>query len=190
MSVLTSFAEIALLLFFFIVPGGTLDLSLPGTHVTGATAFSMFVPIGNPLIALLIMGAWGVSLGHVAKDALGCVTTVGLVTIAASTYMITYSQQFYALFEPVRGIFERRGTPREPSDAGKHGASGYVVILFGLGRFGTAIGLRLKKRGIRVLGEDFNPQALRRWRNLGLEAEFGEAKDAGFVAELPFRGAR
>jgi Kef-type K+ transport system membrane component KefB len=205
-----------LLLFFFIALGATLDLSLLGAHVTGAVVFSLFVLIGNPLIVLAIMGAMGyrkrtgflagltvaqisefslifvamgVSLGHVGQDALGLVTMVGLVTIAASTYMITYSHQLYALFEPVLGIFERRGTPREPSEAADRDDASYNTIIFGLGRFGTAIGLRLKKRGIRVLGVDFNPQAVRRWRELGLEAEFGDASDPEFVAELPFHGA-
>jgi Kef-type K+ transport system membrane component KefB len=205
-----------LLLFFFIALGATLDLSLLGTHVTGAILFSLFVLIGNPLIVLAIMGAMGyrkrtgflagltvaqisefslifvamgVSIGHVTEDALGLVTMVGLVTIAVSTYMITYSHQLYALFEPLLGVFERKNTPREPSESGAHAASSYSVILFGLGRFGTAIGLRLKKRGIRVLGVDFNPQAVRRWRDLGLEADFGDASDPEFVAELPFRGA-
>ena len=201
-----------LLLFFFIALGSALDLSLLGAHVSGAIVFSLFVLIGNPLIVLAIMGAMGyrkrtgflagltvaqisefslifvamgVSLGHVQEDALGLVTMVGLVTIAASTYMITYSHQLYAVFEPLLGVFERKGTPREPSEAGAHRKDGYMVIVFGLGRFGTAIGMRLKKRGIRVLGVDFNPLAVRRWRELGLDTEFGDATDPEFVAELP-----
>jgi Kef-type K+ transport system membrane component KefB len=150
-----------LLLFFFIALGATLDLSLLGNHVTGAIVFSLFVLIGNPLIVLVIMGAMGyrkrtgflagltvaqisefslifvamgVSIGHVTEDALGLVTMVGLVTIAASTYMITYSHQLYALFEP-------------------------------------------------LLGVDFNPQAVRRWRDLGLEA-----RSAGFTGQIAAEG--
>lgn len=205
-----------LLLFFFIALGSALDLSLLGAHVAGAAVFSLFVLIGNPLIVLAIMGAMGyrkrtgflagltvaqisefslifiamgVSLGHVREDALGLVTMVGLVTIAASTYMITYSHQLYALFEPLLGLFERRGTPREPSEAGVHHEDRYEVIVFGLGRFGTAIGMRLQKRGIRVLGVDFNPLAVRRWRDLGLDTEFGDATDPEFIAELPLTRA-
>jgi Kef-type K+ transport system membrane component KefB len=205
-----------LLLFFFIALGATLDLSLLGAHVTGAVIFSVFVLLGNPLIVLAIMGAMGyrkrtgflagltvaqisefslifvamgVSLGHVAEDALGLVTMVGLVTIAASTYMITFSHQLYAVFEPLLGIFERKGTPREPSEAGSHRGRSFRILLFGLGRFGTAIGLRLHRRGIPVLGIDFNPEAVKRWRSLGMEAEFGDAADPEFVAELPLRGA-
>jgi Kef-type K+ transport system membrane component KefB len=137
-----------LLLFFFIALGSTLDLSPLGTHVSGAIIFSLFVLIGNPLIMLVILGAMGyrkrtgflagltvaqisefslicamgVLIGHVTEDALGLVTMVGLVTIATSTYMITYSHQIYAVFRPLLGIFEGKGTPREPSDAGTHQA--------------------------------------------------------------------
>lgn len=206
-----------LLLFFFIALGATLDMSLLGAHVTGAVVLSLFVLIGNPLIVLTIMGrmgyrkrtgflagltvaqisefslifiAMGLTLGHVNQDALGLVTMVGLVTIAASTYMITYSHQLYGLFEPLLGIFERKGTPREPSDGVHHGANHCDVMIFGLGRFGTAIGIRLKNKGLNVLGIDFNPLAVKRWRNLGLESEYGDATDPEFVAALPLASAK
>ena len=201
-----------LLLFFFIGLGATLDLSLLGGQIGLAAVLSAFVLIGNPLIVLAIMGvmgyrkrtgflagltvaqisefslifiAMGVSLGHVEDEALGLVTLVGLVTIAASTYMISYSHRLYPLFEPVLGVFERRETPREPHDATQTQTAPYDIIVFGLGRFGTAIGLRLKQRGIRVLGIDFNPDAIRRWRAFGLDADYGDATDPEFVAGLP-----
>ena len=49
--------------------------------------------------------------------------------------------------------------------------------------------MRLHKRGIPVLGVDFNPQAVKRWRGLGLKAEFGDATDPEFISELPLKGA-
>jgi Kef-type K+ transport system membrane component KefB len=205
-----------LLLFFFIALGATLDLSLLGAQVWPAIIFSVFVLVGNPLIVLAIMGAMGyrkrtgflagltvaqisefslifiamgVSLGHVTQEALGLVTLVGLVTIAASTYMITYSHRLFGVFEPVLGIFERRGTPRE-ADA-PDGATGeaYKVVIFGLGRFGTAIGLRLHKRGVPVLGVDFNPSAVERWHDLGVPSVYGDATDPEFIAHLPLTDA-
>ncbi|PKP71310.1 MAG: sodium:proton exchanger [Alphaproteobacteria bacterium HGW-Alphaproteobacteria-5] len=206
-----------LLLFFFIALGATLDLSLLGAHVTAAIVFSLFVLIGNPLIVLAIMGwmgyrkrtgfmagltvaqisefslifiAMGVSLGHIDQDALGLVTMVGLVTIAASTYMITYSHQLYRLVEPLLAVFERKGTPREPGDGVRHAVNRYDVLIFGLGRFGTAVGLRLKNKGLRVLGIDFNPLAVRRWRNLGLDTEYGDATDPEFIEALPLTGTK
>jgi Kef-type K+ transport system membrane component KefB len=206
-----------LLLFFFIALGTALDLSLLGANLPAAVVFSLFVLIGNPLIVLAIMGAMGyrkrtgflagltvaqisefslifiamgVTLGHVEPDALGLVTLVGLVTIALSTYMITYSHQLYAWCEPLLGIFERRGTPRESGTQDGPIDRHPEVILFGLGRFGTAIAVRLQRRGVRVLGVDFNPQAVRRCRDLGVATQYGDATDPEFIAELPLAGAR
>ncbi len=206
-----------LLLFFFIALGSGLDLSLLGLQVWPAIIFSVFVLVGNPLIVMLIMGAMGyrkrtgflagltvaqisefslifiamgVSLGHLSQEALGLVTLVGMITIAASTYMITYSHQLYAIFEPVLGPFERKGAPRESGD--QHGSARreYDVIVFGLGRFGTAIGLRLKRAGVSVLGIDFNPLAVRRWKSLELDAIYGDATDPEFIANLPVPAAK
>lgn len=205
-----------LLLFFFIALGATLDLSLLGSHIGAAIVFSLFVLIGNPLIVLAIMGAigyrkrtgflagltvaqisefslifiaMGVSIGQIAEEALGLVTLVGLVTIAVSTYMITFSHRLYMVFEPWLGVFERKGTPREASETTPNANKDYRVIVFGLGRFGTAIGLRLQQRGVPVLGIDFNPQAVKYWREQGLQATFGDATDAEFMSELPLHHA-
>ncbi|MDO6804925.1 cation:proton antiporter, partial [Wenyingzhuangia sp. 1_MG-2023] len=104
----------------------------------------------------LIFITMGISLGHVQADILGLVTLVGIVTIATSTYMITYSHQLYALFEPVIGLFERAGAPREQLIE-QHTNAKHAVIIFGLGRLGTAIAVRLQNQGIKVLGLDFNP---------------------------------
>jgi len=206
-----------LLLFFFIALGATLDLSQLGNHLTGAFVFSLFILVGNPLIVLIIMGilgykkrtgflagltvaqisefslifvAMGISLGHVGQDVLGLVTLVGIITIAASTYMITYSHQLYDLFEPVLGFFERKDTPRELSYNTDSASDTYPVIIFGLGRLGTATAQILREKGIDVLGIDFNPTAVKRWKAIELNAEYGDATDAEFINELPVRSAQ
>jgi len=202
-----------LLLFFFIALGSSLELSQLGEHFNAAVLFSLFVLVGNPLIVLVIMGvmgyrartgflagltvaqisefslifvAMGVTLGHVGSDMLGLVTLVGLVTIALSTYMITYSHRLFEWLEPYLGVFERRHTPREPADGSSGRQSERVaVVIFGLGRFGTALGQRLQRRGVCMLGVDFNPLAVNRWRALGLPAVHGDAGDAERVGVLP-----
>jgi Trk K+ transport system NAD-binding subunit len=40
------------------------------------------------------------------------------------------------------------------------------------------------------LGVDFNPLAIKRWRQLGLETEFGDATDPEFISELPLAHAK
>jgi len=205
-----------LLLFFFIALGASLDLSALGAAVVPALVLSVFVLIGNPLIVLSIMGALGyrkrtgflagltvaqisefslifmaigVSIGHVSDEALGLVTLVGLVTIAASTYMITYSHQIYSRLEPLLGVFERRSAEAGREDAPENARS-HDVILFGLGRYGLGIASALKEAGLRVLGVDFSPEAVRHARRGGYDAVFGDATDPEFLAHLPLGTAK
>lgn len=206
-----------LLLFFFIALGATLDLSLLGTHLVAAAVFSVFILVGNPLIVMAIMGvlgyrsrtgflagltvaqisefslifvAMGMALGHVGRDVLGLVTLVGLVTITASTYMITYSHTLYEWCRGLLGPFERAGAPGEAGFEAVQGGPAADVVVVGIGRYGMAIGEGLAAQGLRVLGVDFNPDALRRWRAAGIPVAFGDATDPEFMAELPLDTAR
>ncbi len=204
-----------LLLFFFIALGSQLDLGLLGTQVFPALLFSLFVLIGNPLIVMAIMGymgyrkrtgflagltvaqisefslifvAMGMTLGHVSAEALGLVTLVGLITIALSVYMITYSHTLYRWFEPFMGIFERRVPMRESVDDQYNlERKTYDVILFGLGRYGSAIAEHLRKDNVKLLAVDFNPDELRRWRAAGYDAVYGDACDQEFIGSLPLK---
>lgn len=204
-----------LLLFFFIALGASLDLSVLGASVGPAIVLSLFVLIGNPLIVLIIMSAMGyrkrtgllagltvaqisefslifmamgVAIGHVADDALGLVTLVGLITIAASTYMITYSHELYDRLEPFLGIFERK-RPNTALDEGTAQARRHDVILFGLGRYGLAIARALEKDGKTVLGVDFSLEAVRFAQARGLKAVFGDASDPEFLSHLSVENA-
>ncbi len=137
----------------------------------------------------LIFMAMGITLGHVDTDALGLVALVGLITIAGSVYMITYSHILYNWLEPLLSAFERRDTPAE------HGIEQdvkgrYDAIVFGLGRFGTAIATRLERIGLRVLGVDFNPASVRQWQQDGRDAVYGDAMDPEFIASLPLAHAK
>ncbi|MCI5040736.1 MAG: cation:proton antiporter, partial [Donghicola eburneus] len=205
-----------LLLFFFIALGASLDLSVLGASVTPAIVLSLFVLVGNPLIVLAIMGAlgyrkrtgflagltvaqisefslifmaMGVTIGHVSEAALGLVTLVGLVTIAASTYMITFSHHLYGLVEPMLGVFERRQPGAEPDD-GPEGKRSHNVILFGLGRYGMGIAAALRESGKSVLGVDFSPEAVRHARAEGYDVMFGDATDPEFLAHMPLNRAQ
>jgi voltage-gated potassium channel Kch len=136
----------------------------------------------------LIFMAMGVSIGHVSDEALGLVTLVGLVTIAVSTYMITYSHQLYAICEPALALFDRKGDGAEAGD-NSAAAQSHDVVLFGLGRYGLGIALALRDSGKRVLGVDFSPEAVRNARAQGFDAMFGDASDPEFLSHLPLQQA-
>jgi Kef-type K+ transport system membrane component KefB len=207
-----------LLLFFFLSLGAGLDLSTLGAQVGPAVVLSLFVLIGNPLIVLAIMGymgyrkrtgflagltvaqisefslifmAMGLTLGHVQPEAMGLVTLVGLVTIALSVYMITWSHTLYTWFEPLLGIFERK-SPFSESDAAQDDDLDrrHDFIVFGLGRYGRRIADGLAARGYRVLGIDFDPEAVAAWRKTGQDGHFGDATDPEFIAHLPLNGVK
>ncbi|WP_404365213.1 cation:proton antiporter [Marinobacter sp.] len=207
-----------LLLFFFIALGTQLDLSMLGAQIVPALVLSAFVLVGNPLIVMVIMGvlgyrkrtgflagltvaqisefslifvAMGISLGHIGPDALGLVTLVGLITIATSVYMISYSQTLYRWFEPLLAVFERRHPFREQGTADEAASSGrHDVILFGVGRYGASIAGHLQRANYRILAVDFDPEAVRRWRRAGFDVVFGDASDEDFVGSLPLQHAQ
>lgn len=207
-----------LLLFFFISLGMHLDLGRLGTQLFPAIIFSLFVLIGNPLIVMIIMGAMGyrkrtsflagltvaqisefslifmsmgLLLGHVAPESLALVTLVGLVTIALSVYMITYSHTLYDWLAPLLGVFDRRvPVPEEAHDQQVLCKDRYDILLFGLGRYGAALAEHLIKEGFCLLGVDFNPEEVRRWRQLGYAAVYGDASDQEFIGSLPLKGAK
>jgi Kef-type K+ transport system membrane component KefB/voltage-gated potassium channel Kch len=200
-----------LLLFFFIGLGSQLQLGLLGEQLLPALVLSVFVLVGNPLIVMVILGwmgyrsrtgflagltvaqisefslifmAMGVTLGHVGQGDLGLVTLVGLVTIALSVYMITYSHSLYRWLERWLRLFERAKPSRELAGSSVY-APAADTLLIGLGRFGDAIFQRLRAGGREVLGVDFNPALVERARSAGLPVRFGDATDPEFLAHLP-----
>ncbi len=207
-----------LLLFFFIALGAKLDLSLLGAQLIPAFVLSLFILIGKPLIVLVIMGfmgyrkrtsflaglvlaqisefslifmAMGIDVGHVNAQSLGLVTLVGLITIALSVYMITYSDKLYRLFSPFVGVFEKAVSAREEvGDRPSLEKKAYDVILFGMGRYGSVMAQQMCKDRLRILAVDFNPTEVRRWRGLGYDVVYGDASDQEFILNLPLNEAK
>jgi Kef-type K+ transport system membrane component KefB len=202
-----------LLLFFFIDLGSKLNFSTLGSELIPSVVLSAFVLVGNPLIVMAIMGymgyrkrtgfmagltvaqisefsiifiAMGISLGHVGQSALGLTTLVGLVTIALSTYMIIYAQPLYERCAPYLGWFERRVPHRElQSDPDEHLAQKPDVLVVGLGRYGGRLAIGLREAGLKVLGVDFDPDAVKSCREAAVPVLYGDGIDENFVDHLP-----
>lgn len=201
-----------LLLFFFLDLGAQLELGLLGARLAESLVFSLFVLIGNPLIVMVIMGALGyrsrtgflagltvaqisefslilgalgLSLGHIDAETMGLITLVGLITISASTYMIIYSHPLYERLAPWLKIFERRRPLREGAGDAELDDTVPQMIVFGLGRYGIGISRTLRESGWRVLSVDLNPELVRTGDPMGYPVLFGDAEDPEFIATLP-----
>lgn len=202
-----------LLLFFFLSLGAQLDMEHLGLQIWPALVLSLFVLIGNPLIVMIIMGvmgyrartgflagltvaqisefslilgALGVTLGHIDEQVMGLITVVGLVTIGLSTYMILYSHPLYQWVASWLSVFERRIPHREQAeDASRGPSSPPDVIVFGLGRYGSRVAEGLREKGLVVLGVDFDPEVVAHWHAQGWPALYGDAEDPELPASLP-----
>jgi hypothetical protein len=205
-----------LLLFFFLTLGAGLDLSEIGAQVGPAILFSLFVLIGNPIIVMaimrfmgyrkrtgfltgitvaqisefsLIMGALGLSLGHIDSETMALITLVGLITIGVSTYLILYSHPIYERLSPLLNIFDSPNAHQEQREDEQQ-APDLAVIIFGVGRYGGEIARELTRRNVELLAVDFDPQAVRAAQEAGVRAVYGDAEDPEFLQTLPLSTAR
>ncbi len=206
-----------LLLFFFIELGARLEWSTVGSQLGAAGLLSLFVLIGNPLIVLVIMGimgyrrrtsflagltvaqisefslivaALGLSLGHISAEAMGLITLVGVATIFVSTYMILYSSQLYNLLSVPLRIFERRRPYREAAIDAVASTAAVDVILAGLGNYGSGLADYLVRRQKTIIGVDFDPHALDKWRARGVSVVYGDVADPELLEQLPLNHVR
>lgn len=206
-----------LLLFFFIDLGARLDWSSVGSQLGESLIFSLFVLIGNPLIVLIIMGlmgyrrrtgflagltvaqisefslivaALGLSIGHITTEIVGLITLVGVLTIFISTYMILYSDRLYRILSTPLKLFERRYPYREAAIDTLKPTESIDVILVGLGNYGSRLTEYLLQRNKAILGVDFDPRALGRWRKQGLPVLYGDIADPDMHEHLPLNQAQ
>lgn len=206
-----------LLLFFFINLGARLDWSTVGSQIGLSLLFSLFVLVGNPIIVMVIMGfmgyrrrtsfmagllvaqisefslivaALGLELGHITPETMGLITLVGVITIFVSTYMILYAETLYRFLSRALVVFERKHPYRE-------GAADFIqtpteldVILVGLGNYGSNLCEFLRHRNMTILGVDFDPAVLEKWRGRGLSVFYGDIADPDVYDQLPLEGTR
>lgn len=191
---------------FFIALGAGLDIVGIGPLMWQAIGLSLFVLVGNPIIVMVIMGLLGYTKrtsfkagltvaqisefsiifmllgqrnGQVSDEAVALVTVIGIVTIAISSYMITYSDQLYTLFEKYLGLFERRKVKKEQE---QHRT--YEAILFGYKRGGDDFLRVFHKLGKRFVAVDYDPDAIDEMERKKINYVYGDATDLELLEEI------
>lgn len=184
---------------FFIALGAELGLASLGENVINALILSVFVLIGNPLIVMLIMGLLGYTkktsfkaglavaqisefslilvllgndLGSVSDGVVSLVTLVALITIAASTYMIIYSDKLYQLVERYLRLFERRKVAFDQEEADR-----YDIVLFGYKKGGAEFIKTFKRMGKSYVVVDYDPEVVDHLDHSGYHYIYGDATD-------------
>ena len=198
---------------FFVALGVRMDLGAAHESWRASTVLSLFVLIGNPLIFMVIIArmgynehtafrtsvtvaqisefsfifaAMGVSANLIGREVLSIVAVVGIVTIAASAYMIIYTEPLYRFLRAtgVLKLFRAKQTPDE--DAYRLRENHVIVV--GMNAMGREIVKQLCLRGERVLAVDTDPWKL---RDLGAaETVIGNVEYESVVEEIGLRRAK
>lgn len=197
---------------FFISLGSHLQLHDVMHILPRSIILSSLVLIGNPLIVMTVMGLGGYTkktsfktamlgtqvsefslillllankLGNISQEVLSLITIVALVTIAASTYLIVYSDKLYFLFEKYLQLFERRKVKSEHEQ--RHH---YELVLIGYQKGGQEflkVFQQLKKRYVVV---DYDPNVIDILEHKGAEYLYGDVTDPEMLEELNLSHAK
>jgi Kef-type K+ transport system membrane component KefB len=171
---------------FFVSLGVQMEVEEATRHWGAAIALSAFVLIGNPLIFMAIIArtgygertafltsitvaqisefsfvfaAVGLSAGLIDESILSLIGVVGLVTIAASVYMILNNERLYEFFRG-RGWLRLFGAEQEVEPVETDPELEGHVIVVGLNALGRRIVDALLERGEAVLVIDSDPGKL------------------------------
>ncbi|MBI4520688.1 MAG: cation:proton antiporter [Gemmatimonadetes bacterium] len=170
---------------FFVSLGVQLELDAAAAQWQAATALSLFVLVGNPLIFIIliawlgysertsflagvtvaqisefsfIFAALGLSAGLVDESVLSVIAVVGLVTFVASAYMILYNHQIYAVTKRWGVLKPFRA--RQVDDEAPPPPQRNHIIAVGINALGRRLVHRLVERGEKVLAVDTDPRKL------------------------------
>jgi rRNA-processing protein FCF1 len=199
------------LVIFFISLGTHMEFASILNNWIAIIVFSSFVLIGNPLIVLfimtklghtrktaffagltvaqisefsLIMIGIGISVGHIPQALLAIGTAVGLITIAVSSYMITFNELIYNKLEKfLKAITPYASDHELTKDLEKET---FELLILGAHRLGEGIIQAAIKNKTKYLVIDHDPTLIKQLKEKGMNAVFGSVEDAVFLDELDF----
>ncbi len=202
------------LIMFFIVLGTHLGIDHMATFIVPTIIFSIFILIGNPLIVLFIMRvlgyhprtgfsagttvaqisefsfiliAAGISAGHLDRSLLTLVTSVGLLTIAASSYLINFNERIYERLSPVFRFLEP--AHMLSIERVKTHQTGNV-LLFGYYPIGRVLLDSLKALKHSFLIVDFDPHVIQELSEMHEPHVYGDAGDEVLLEQVQAEKAR
>jgi Kef-type K+ transport system membrane component KefB len=199
------------LIAFFVFLGSTLSTTITTVHWIPVISFIIFVLVGNAIVVITLAGFLGYrrrtsffagilvaqvsefsfilgyllhSLGHIQEETVGLITTVGILSIAISAYLINRSEELFSFFKNWLGIFERR-RPKETARSLVHKKP---VILIGFHRTGQAFASAFSEKD-SLLIVDYDPAVILEWKRCGYHYLFGDMNDETVLDEGCFREA-
>ncbi len=200
------------LIVFFIALGSNLTLSSISRHLGLIIAGVVVASLLKPLVAMSILGFLGytkrtsfkaaISLAQISEFSIvlilialnkglidssivSAIVLMTLVTIAASTYMIIFSDNLFNFLERYLGMFERRKAQTELKPA-----AGYELVLFGYQRGGHEFINLFKKLKKKYVVVDYDPEVIDVIEERKLNYLYGDATDVELLEEAGVQHAK
>lgn len=198
---------------FFIVLGAEMQLDGLSALILPAIILSLFVFIIKPLIVLvsmniigyrtrtsfmtgvsvaqisefsLILTALCVSVGYITPSLASLITLVGIITIAGSTYLISYADTLYMYIKSPLKLLSFGSVRKKETDD----TSSVDMIIFGYDRVGYDFVQVAHKIHSEYLVVDFNPQAIKIMHAQNIPCRYGDAEDVEFLEEIALSKAK
>lgn len=197
---------------FFVSIGSHLHVANVREVLPQAIFFSSLVLFGNPLIVMTIMGLSGYTkktsfktamtgsqvsefslillllangLGQVTENVVTLVTVIGLITIAISTYMITYSDSLYLVFEGALKLFERQKVRSEHEQRRR-----YELVLLGYLKGGHEFLKVFQQLDKSYVVVDYDPNVIDTLESHNAHYIYGDVTDLELLEELNLEHSR
>ncbi|MEK7626324.1 MAG: cation:proton antiporter [Patescibacteria group bacterium] len=126
----------------------------------------------------LIFLALGYKEGIISNNIITIITITTLMTIAFSTYTITYSDQLYKFLEKHFELFERKHPVKEHEQR-----TSYELVLFGYQKGGREFINVFKSMGKKFIVIDYDPEVIEVLDRRGIDYLYGDATDLELLKE-------
>ncbi len=202
---------------FFVYLGSKVVFTDVGSIWPLILAFTAYAMLIKPVVFLLILGCFGfrkhtifqtainlsqisefsliimvvgTRVGVVSQPALTAMALTGVISIIASSIMISYSRQIYRYLLPFVGFFEHRSFTHQTEDKKNGKEMEDHVILIGAHRIGGEVLKFLKRASIPFLVLDFNPEVVQRLTDERAHALYGDVGDPEILEFLNLEKAK
>ena len=135
----------------------------------------------------LIIASLGLRNGHLSQEIVSMITIIGIMTIAGSSYFITYSERIYSLLSNYLSIFEKKTKISENDFKNKNTGE---IILFGADRTGKNILNVIENSKERFLIIDYNPKIIKDLSKKEYNSIYGDASNLELLNELNFKESK
>lgn len=156
---------------------------------TKKVSYSTGIATGQVSEFSLILVAHGLAAGLIGNNIFFLTTTLAIVTIPITSYLLKYENQLYKVLEKDLDIFDKLGgVKRHPQTFIT--SENPEVILCGYNRAAYSIFGKLTKMKKKFLVIDYNPQVIKGLVHEKIPCIFGDISNIEVLEEIPFKKAK